>query len=112
MTRIARADAQAGRYLTQSTKSPATASYTFTVTTPGRYALAARVIAPNASSDSIYYRFDNDTQNEWGFGQHLTGWSWFTASGAASLSVGIHTLVITGREPDTMLDAFLIEPLP
>ncbi|HEX4431009.1 MAG TPA: DUF1565 domain-containing protein, partial [Frankiaceae bacterium] len=69
MARGARADAQAGWYLTQSTRSAATATYTFTITKAGRYSFAARVIAPNLSSDSIYYRFDAGPQNEWGFSQ-------------------------------------------
>ena len=89
MARVARADAQGGWYLTQSSKGPGTATYTFTVTKPGLYTFAARVIAPNTSSDSIYYRFDSGPQLEWGFSQHLTTWSWFTASGA-DLAVGRH----------------------
>jgi Right handed beta helix region len=111
MARVAQADAQAGWYLTQSTTGPATATYTFTVTTPGLYSFAARVIAPSASSDSIYYRFDAGLQNEWGFSQHLTTWSWFTASGVTPLTAGTHTLVVTGREPDTRLDAFRLVPV-
>lgn len=111
MVGFARSDAQAGWYLTQGTKSPATATYTFTITKAGSYTLAARVIAPNLSSDSIYYRFDGGTQLVWGFSQHLTGWSWFTASGATSLSAGTHTMVVTGREPGTLLDAFRIQPV-
>jgi hypothetical protein len=106
MARVARADAQGGWYLIQSTKGAATATYTFTVSTAGLYTLGARVIAPTTSSDSIYYRFDSGLTTTWGFSQHLTGWSWFTASGAISLSAGTHTLVVTGREPNTMLDAF------
>ena len=43
MARVARADAQGGWYLTQSTKGPATATYTFTVAKAGSYTLAARV---------------------------------------------------------------------
>jgi hypothetical protein len=111
MARIARADAQGGWYLIQSTKGPASATYTFTVTKPGLYSFGARVIAPTTSSDSIYYRFDSGVTNEWGFSQHLTSWSWFTARGSVSLSPGTHTLVVTGREPNTMLDAFRMQPL-
>jgi hypothetical protein len=114
MARGARGDAQAGWYLTQSTRSAATATYTFTISKAGRYSFAARVIAPNLSSDSIYYRFDAGPQNEWGFSQHLTTWSWFTAPGTAGgmqLSAGTHTLVVTGREPGTLLDAFRIAPV-
>ncbi len=111
MARIARSDAQGGWYLIQSTKGPATATYSFTVARPGLYTLAARVIAPNASSDSIYYRFDSGVTNEWGFSQHLSAWSWFTANGTISLSGGTHTLTVTGREPNTMLDAFRLQPV-
>ena len=106
MARIDRADAQGGWYLVQSTKGAATAAYTFTVSKPGLYTLGARVIAPNAGADSIYYRFDSGVTTTWGFSQHLTGWTWFTAPAPISLSAGTHTLVVTGREPDTMLDAF------
>ncbi len=110
MARIARADAEAGWYLIQSTKGAATATYTFSVTKPGLYTFAARVIAPTTSSDSIYYRFDSGVTNKWGFSQHLTAWSWFAARGTVSLSAGSHTLVVTGREPNTMLDAFRLQP--
>ncbi len=115
MARVARADAQAGWYLTQASKGAATATYTFTITSAGRYTFAARVIAPNLSSDSIYYSFDGGAQTEWGFSQHLTSWTWFTAPATAAgipLSAGKHTLVVTGREPGTMLDAFRVVPVP
>jgi hypothetical protein len=106
MARIARADAQGGWYLIQSTKGAATATYTFTVSKAGLYTFGARVIAPTTSSDSIYYRFDSGVTTTWGFSQHLPSWSWFTARSTVSLSAGTHTLVVTGREPNTMLDAF------
>ena len=65
----------------------------------------AAVVTSKDVSEPGYYTHVGLT-NEWGFSQHLSGWSWFTAQGAVSLSAGTHTLVITGREPDTMLDAF------
>jgi len=103
--------ASGGKYIIQTTdEGTGKATYTIAVPASGKYQLRARVIAPNGSSNSAYYSFDNSSSNTWSFPDNLTDWTW--ADGPiATLSQGTHTLTIRKREKNTRLDAFELKSL-
>lgn len=100
------AAASGGKYIVQTTTtSNGTASYDFTVDTTGNYQLTARVIAPNSSSNSVYYSIDGASYATWDIPSGLKNWTW-VGGPTKALSQGSHKLVIKRRENNTKLDAF------
>jgi YVTN family beta-propeller protein len=106
--------------------------YPFSVTAPGDHALYARVNGPSASQDSFFFRLlrPDGTRTEWTRWNNLftnTGASWqwkrLGVDGTADrppttvgdldflgLAVGAYALEITYREPNLLIDKFVIQP--
>lgn len=102
--------ASGGKYVVQTTGT-GTGSIRYSVVIPatGQYQLNAKVIAPNGSSNSVYYSIDDGDMTAWHFPSNLKNWTW--ASGpTVTLSQGTHTLLVTKREIKTKLDAFEFKP--
>lgn len=105
------ASALGGKYIVQTTDTgTGSAQYTVAIPATGQYQIRARVIAPDGSSNSVYYAVDSNSSNTWSFPDTLTNWAWVDGPTVA-LSQGTHTLSIKKREKGTKLDAFELKPL-
>ena|GEM_PF-843049 len=94
------------KYVVQTADSgTGTATYTVNIPSDGKYQLRANVIAPNGSSNSVYYSLDGSSSNTWSFPDNLANWTWADGP-TVTLSQGVHTLTIKKREANTQLDAF------
>lgn len=102
--------ASGGKYVVQTTSTgEGSIRYSVVIPATGQYQLNAKVIAPNGSSNSVYYSLDGGDMTVWHFPDNLKNWTW--ASGPMmTLSQGTHTLLITKREIKTKLDAFEFKP--
>jgi hypothetical protein len=105
------------------------ASYTFTITKPGRYAIQALVDAPKDCANSFYVNLDGEPQDPamiWnvpstpsGLENRFVSWR---GNGTAdhpqfsprvfTLSSGEHKLIIRGKAARTKLARICIMPLP
>jgi hypothetical protein len=95
-----------GKYIVQTTDTgTGVAQYLVNIPTSGKYQIRAKVIAPNGSSNSVYYILDNGSSNTWNMPDTLTDWTW-TDGPVATLSQGTHTFAIKKREKNTKIDAF------
>ena len=111
MASRADAAAQGGRYVSQTTGTTV-GKDTMTVNVPvaGRYALALRVIAPNASSDSFTYAVDTGAGAAFNLGTR-TSWTWVTGP-TLTLTAGSHKIIVSKRENGARLDAVRLTPVP
>lgn len=105
------ASALGGEYVVQTADTgTGSARYSVAIPSTGQYQIRARVIAPNGSSNSVYYAVDSNSSNTWSFPDTLTNWAWVDGPTVA-LSQGTHTLTIKKREKGTRLDAFELKPV-
>lgn len=105
------------------------ARYRFNITQPGDYIIRAAVNAPNANSDSFYINIDaepTDPTMIWDIGaltagveERVVSWRGVGTFDAPqfnpksfSLSLGVHTLTIRGREANAAIDRITIEAAP
>src|SRR5688572_22352772 len=103
------------------------ASYEFTITNSGKYAIMASVNTPHAASNSFYVKIDGEPQDAdslWVFPAKagLTGFTERLVSSRANasptghavytLSVGPHQLVIRGSGANAQLDRVTIVRVP
>jgi hypothetical protein len=105
--------------------------YGFTITNAGNYEVSAYVNAPDGSANSIYLNMDGEPSDPtmiWDIplttGMEWRDGAWRGNGGAVdefspkvfTLGVGVHKLIIRGREPGTELQTFKIvpqlEPMP
>ncbi len=87
---------------------PCTATYEFTVATPGAYRLWIRKNWAGGCSNSLFVKLDD--QPEFIFGEDGTyeRWDWTCAIGKSfDLAAGKHALVIKNREDDSKFDQLL-----
>jgi hypothetical protein len=100
------------------------ASYTFTAPTTADYTINATVNAPNDMSNSFSINIDAEPTEPvmiWdipitsGFASRTVAWRGTGTTEASQyvpkvfhLSAGTHTLIIRGREPNTLLDTLSI----
>lgn len=100
-----------GKYIVQTDDTgTGSAQYAVTVPSAGQYQIRAKVIAPNGSSNSIYFAVDSNSMNTWSFPDTLTNWAWVDGPTIA-LSQGDHTLTIKKREKGTKIDALELKSL-
>ena len=89
-------------------------TYTFQVTSAGKYVVWGRVLAPNNNDDSFFVSMDGGSNSLWAT-TTSTKWVWDKVSnrGGAdpvfyNLATGKHTLTIKQREDGTKLDCVVI----
>ena len=104
------------------------AVFNFTITNAGNYEIETLVNAPDESSNSFFVNIDGqptdpdmiwDIELTTGFEKRLVSWrgegdantDQFTPK-IFKLEPGMHTLVIVGREPGTLLKSLTIFPAP
>lgn len=105
------ASALGGEYIVQTAdQGTGSAQYTVAVQDAGQYQLMVRAIAPNGSSNSIYYAVDSNSSNVWHFPDNLSNWTWVDGP-TITLSQGTHTLNVKKREAGTKIDAFELRSL-
>jgi hypothetical protein len=115
---------------TSGTMSGGRATYNFTITNAGNYAIQAVVNAPSLTENSFYVNIDADPQDPtmaWdimpittGFQTEFVGWRGTTGTSEGdqyapkifTLSAGSHQLVIIGREANAQLQSLAILPVP
>ena len=107
--------------LTNQPSLGGSAVYTFNVTSPGNYAVAAEVNAVDESSNSLFVNMDAEptaTGMIWsipptsGFQLKPVTWGVGTLPQYWSLNAGTHRLIIRGREANTMLRSVSIIQRP
>ncbi|MFA6973730.1 MAG: polysaccharide lyase family 7 protein [Parcubacteria group bacterium] len=108
---VSDANAAGGKYVVQTTDTgTGRIQYSVAIPTAGQYQLSAKVIAPNGSSNSVYYSLDGGSTNTWNFPDTLTDWTW-TDGPIINLTQGTHTFLVTKREKNTKLDAFAFKAI-
>jgi hypothetical protein len=105
-----------------------TASFSIEIMDPGSYMISARIIAPDTGSDSFYVGIDGEDAFEdedytWDTIEP-TSWTWVDVSKRGpggnhtyaefnpmiwTLSFGIHTFLIYGRESGTQIDQLVLK---
>ena len=108
--------ASGGSYLNATNDSPnavGPSRVTFTVNVlAGTYALWARVIAPNASDDSLWVKMDAGAFVKWNDIAASSAWVWARVKNSDSgnalvsytLAAGTHTIEIANRENGVFID--------
>ncbi|HSX58468.1 MAG TPA: PQQ-dependent sugar dehydrogenase [Candidatus Saccharimonadales bacterium] len=103
-----------------STTPPTTtgvAEYNFDVPTSALYTFTARMSYPDASSNSFWIQFDNNTAiNKFGNDNNFNNWHWVNYSDGdttavtirVNLTQGAHKLRVFGREPNTKLERWVL----
>lgn len=80
-------------------------NYTFNLASSGDADLSARVLAGSTSSNSFWFKLDNNAWDFWSINNIASNWQVVSRSFTA-LSAGSHTLSIAYREGNTKLDWF------
>lgn len=105
------ASASNGKFIVQKAGSKkGKAGYTVNIPATGKYRIAGRVIAPNGSSNSFYYKIDAKKFRKWNFPNNLSDWTW-TDGPVLKLKKGKHKLTIKKRETNTCLDTFELKSI-
>lgn len=95
-----------GQYIVQTAdEGTGSAQYSVAIPDTGKYQLKVRAIAPNGSSNSIYYSVDSNSSNAWHLSDDLSNWTW-VGGPTLALSRGTHTFTVKKREAGTKIDAF------
>lgn len=98
-----------GKYVKSSQSSigsaPSTghASFGFINKASAHVLLRIRVISSSTSSNSIWYRIDDDSWQPWYFNNVQSTWQWYEKT-ISGLSNDYHTLTLAYREKNTLLD--------
>ncbi len=94
---------EGGQALTSNDFSPGISTYDVVVPEDGFYKFGLRVLAPDVSSDSVYFSVNGEANIKYATGIHteLTDIMYQGAS-VYQLSKGVHKLVLTNREKITI----------
>lgn len=100
-------------YIRTTRSNRGTADYAIDVAEAGEYRFEFLVKAPSGSKDSLYFSVDGDDEDDLHFYERdeRGDFAWKTDDRSvytATLSAGVHTLTIRGREKNTEIDAFRI----
>ena len=109
-------------YIGTVTETQGTASWDFYAPIPGTYYLWGRVYAPSSRRDSFFLNIDNGTNDVYDAaeGTWSPSWQWTRINGRNGsapltldprtfhLNAGLHTLVVGGREAQSLLNRVLI----
>jgi hypothetical protein len=115
--------ASGGQYVTTTTDSAGSVTFTVTVPATASYYVWGKVLAVDANSDSFFVSADggatdvfDDAQNKWS-----PSWQWTVVNGRGTtgapltlnpriftLTAGTHTITFGGREVGAKLDQILV----
>ncbi len=108
---ISDSKASAGKYIVQTNdKGEGSAKYKFSISVAGEYQLYANVISPSGSSNSFYYKLDQESSRTWSLPDNIKDWTWVDGK-SIELTEGEHILEIKKREKNTQLDALELRPI-
>lgn len=106
------ASASSGKYIVQTVgKKRGLARYTVAIPSKGKYRIRGRVIAPNGSANSFYYKVDGKPFKKWNFPSNIKDWAWTNGPTVKLSKGGNHRLTIKKREANTCLDTFEFKKL-
>ena len=112
-------NASGGSFVSTPTSNAGSVAFTFNVTVAGVYGLWGRILAVDFAADSFVLSVDGGATDIWDAAENVwsPNWQWRLAVGRGSagtpaavsprlftLSVGTHTFLIAGRDPNAKLD--------